>query len=135
MTARMKGWRVRSFAEKRFHHHRSMGTAGRGALRALFSYGEKDYYLGGSPVWELFRVIYRMAKKPVLLGGLALFAGYTWAALRRTKHAVSPELVRFHRREQMKKLGAIICTLLSFKKVNSFRPGVPTMLPGSEREL
>ena len=81
MTARMKGWKVRSFPEKRFHHHRTMGTAGRGALRALFSYGEKDYYLGGSPVWELFRVAYRMAKKPVLLGGLALLAGYALGSL------------------------------------------------------
>jgi glycosyltransferase involved in cell wall biosynthesis len=42
MTARMKGWKVRSFPEKRFHHHRTLGTAGRGPLRALFSYGEKD---------------------------------------------------------------------------------------------
>jgi len=121
MTARMKGWRVRSFAEKRFHHHRTLGTAERGHLRALFSYGEKDYYLGGSPVWELFRVAYRMTKKPRLTGGFALLLGYCWAALRRTKRAVSPELMRFHRREQMKKLGAIIRTLLSLKKIDSFR--------------
>ena len=120
-TARMKGWKTRSFLEKRFHHHRTLGTAGRGDLRALFSYGEKDYYLGGSPVWQLFRVAYRMAKKPVLLGGLALLSGYCWAALRRVKRAVSPELMRFHRREQKKKLRAIFRTLLKFKKVNSFR--------------
>jgi hypothetical protein len=123
MTARMKGWKVRSFPEKRFHHHRTLGTAGQGPLRALFSYGEKDYYLGGSPVWELFRVTYRMAKKPVLLGGFALLAGYAWAALRRMKRAVSPELMHFHRREQMKKLQAIFRSLLSFKKVDSFRLG------------
>ena len=121
MTARMKGWKVRSFAEKRFHHHRSMGTAGRGVLRALFSYGEKDYYLGGSPGWQLFRVAYRMTKKPVLLGGIALLMGYVWAALRRVNRVVSPELMRFHRHEQMKKLRAIFSTLLRFEKVNSFR--------------
>jgi len=121
MTARMKGWKVRSFSEKRFHHHRTLGTAGKGPLRALFSYGEKDYYLGGSPVWELFRVTYRTTKKPFLLGGLALLAGYTWAALRRMKRAVTPGLMHFHRREQMKKLRAIFRSLLSFKKVDSFR--------------
>jgi glycosyltransferase involved in cell wall biosynthesis len=120
-TARMKGWKTRSFPEKRFHHYRTLGTAEKGALRALFSYGEKDYYLGGSPVWQLFRVVYRMAKKPVLLGGLALLSGYCWAALRRVKRAVSPELMRFHRREQMKKLRTILRTLLRFKKVDSFR--------------
>jgi glycosyltransferase involved in cell wall biosynthesis len=121
MTARMKGWKVRSFSEKRYHHYRTLGTAGKGALRALFSYGEKDYYLGGSPVWQLFRVAYRMTKRPVLLGGLALLFGYCWAAMRRMKRAVTPELMRFHRREQMKKLRAIFRTLLSFKKVDSFR--------------
>jgi glycosyltransferase involved in cell wall biosynthesis len=121
-TARMKGWRTRSFPEKRFHHYRTLGTAGRGALGALFSYGEKDYYLGGSPVWQLFRVAYRMGKKPILLGGLALLSGYIWAASRRVQQAVSPELQRFHRHEQMKKLKAVFCTLLRFEKVNSFRP-------------
>jgi glycosyltransferase involved in cell wall biosynthesis len=123
MTARMKGWKVRSFPQKRFHHHRKMGTAGRSPLWALFSYGEKDYYLGGSPIWELFRVTYRMAKKPVLLGGVALLAGYAWAALRRTTRAVSPELMRFHRQDQMKKLRTILRSLWSFKKVDSFRLG------------
>jgi glycosyltransferase involved in cell wall biosynthesis len=121
MTARMKGWKVRSFSEKRYHHHRTLGTAGKGALGALFSYGEKDYYLGGSPVWQLFRVAYRMTKKPLFTGGLALLCGYCWAAMRRMKRAVTPELMRFHRREQMKKLRAIFLTLLSFKKVDSFR--------------
>jgi glycosyltransferase involved in cell wall biosynthesis len=121
-TARMKGWKTRSFAEKRFHHYRTLGTAQKGTLHALFSYGEKDYYLGGSPVWELFRVAYRMTKRPILLGGVALLSGYFWAALRRVKRAVSPELMRFHRHEQMKKLRAIFRTLLRFEKVNSFLP-------------
>ncbi len=120
MTARMKGWKVRSFPEKRFHHHRTMGTAERGVLAALFSYGEKDYYLGGSPVWQLCRVGYRMAKKPVIAGGLALLFGYAWAALRRVKRPVTPELMRFHRREQMKKLKAVFLTLLRLKKVDNF---------------
>ena len=103
-SARMKGWKTRSFAEKRFHHFRTLGTAGRGPLAALFSYGEKDYYLGGSPIWELFRVAYRITKKPPVLGGLALLLGYCSAALRRMKRAVTPELMRFHRAEQIAKL-------------------------------
>jgi biofilm PGA synthesis N-glycosyltransferase PgaC len=120
-TARMKGWKTRSFAEKRFHHYRTLGTAGRSNAAASFSYGEKDYYLGGSPIWELFRVAYRMTKQPVLIDGLALLSGYCWAALRRMKRPITLELMRFHRREQMKKLRAIFRALLRFKKVDSFR--------------
>jgi glycosyltransferase involved in cell wall biosynthesis len=120
-TARMKGWKTCSFPEKRFHHYRSLGTAERGIVASLFSYGEKDYYLGGSPVWQLFRVCYRSVKRPFLIGGLALLAGYCWAALRRTKRPISPELMRFHRREQMNKLRAIFGSLLRLKKLDSFR--------------
>ncbi len=120
MTARMRGWRVRAFAEKRFHHHRSMGTAQRGQLASMFSYGEKDYYLGGSPLWQLFRCIYRMAKRPFITGGLALFLGYFSAMLRRMPLAVSPELMRFHRAEQMKKLKGVFRSLLRMKKVDGF---------------
>jgi len=120
-TARMKGWKTRSFREKRFHHYRSLGTAEHGVLSALFSYGQKDYYLGGSPVWELFRVCYRSTKTPVLVGGLALLAGYCWAALWRLKRPVSQDLIRFHRREQMQKLRAIFRALLKRQKIDSFR--------------
>jgi glycosyltransferase involved in cell wall biosynthesis len=117
-TARMKGWTTRSFPEKRFHHYRSLGTAGRSGVGASFSYGEKDYYLGGSPIWQLFRVAYRMTRQPVQ--GLALFVGYCWAALRRTRRPITPELMCFHRREQMKKLRAIFRAFLRFKKVDNF---------------
>lgn len=120
MTARMKGWNVRAFPEKRFHHHRTMGTAERSPLKALFSYGEKDYYLGGSPIWQVFRCTYRMAKKPYVFGGIALFLGYTSAAIRRMKRPVSPELMAFHRQDQMRKLRGVFRSLSRFRKVNSF---------------
>jgi glycosyltransferase involved in cell wall biosynthesis len=121
MMARLKGWTVHSFAEKRYHHHRYMGTAERGEVKALFSYGEKDYYLGGSPVWQIFRVMYRMLKRPYVVGGLALLAGYFWAALRRVRRPVSAELVKFHRADQMKKLTAILRSFLHLKKTDNFR--------------
>jgi glycosyltransferase involved in cell wall biosynthesis len=119
-TARMKGWKTRSFREKFFFHYRSLGTAERSLLLSNFSYGEKDYYLGGHPLWEIFRVAYRITKKPYLLGGAALLLGYVSAFLRGTERPVSDELMRFHRKEQLKKLKTILRSLLTFKKVDSF---------------
>jgi glycosyltransferase involved in cell wall biosynthesis len=119
-TARMMGWRTRSFLEKRFQHYRPLGTAERGVLASAFSYGEKDYYLGNSPVWQVFRIGYRLVKPPFLLGGVALLGGYGWAAVRRIDRAVSPDLMRFHRREQMAKLKVILGALVRFKKPDSF---------------
>jgi len=119
-TARMKGWQTRNFREKRFFHHRSLGTAERSVLASAFSYGEKDYYLGNSPIWQLFRVAYRVVKPPFALGGIALGLGYSTAAVRRIARPISPELMRFHRREQMAKLRSILKTLVSFKKMDNF---------------
>lgn len=104
INARMKGWKTRSFAERQFFHHRPMGTAERGRLASSFAYGKKDYSVGSHPMWELFRVVRRLARRPYLLSGLALGAGYCWAWFCRTPRAVSQDLVRFHRNEQMKKL-------------------------------
>jgi glycosyltransferase involved in cell wall biosynthesis len=129
MTAKMKGWTARSFAGKKFHHYRSMGTAERGKLAALFSYGQKDYYLGGSPIWQVFRVTYQATKRPFIGGGAALLLGFSWAALRRAPRPVSRELMRFHRQEQMKKLRAIFRTLLRFKKVNGFNLATEETVP------
>ena len=119
-TARMMGWRTRSFREKSFFHYRHLGTAERSAFAAAFSYGEKDYYLGGHPVWELFRVAYRMVKPPYVIEGLALGLGYGWAMLRRTKRPISKELMKFHRGEQMRKLGVIMKSFLAFKPIDKF---------------
>lgn len=120
-TARMTGWRTRSFREKAFFHHRSLGTAERSLLASSFSYGEKDYYLGGHPLWEAFRVVYRMSKRPYLIDGLALGAGYASAALRQIDRPVSDELMRFHRREQMQKLRTILSSLVTRRPIDSFK--------------
>ncbi len=119
-TARMQGWKTRSYREKWFFHHRSLGTAERSVLASGFSYGEKDYYLGGHPVWELFRVFYKMTKQPYVIGGAALGLGYLWALLCRTPRPVSDDLMKFHRREQMVKLRTIVKSLLKCRKIDNF---------------
>lgn len=103
-TARMKGWTTRSYSERIFNHHRKMGTAGTSELGARFHYGKKDYFLGGHPLWQLFRSAFQVAKKPYVLGGLALLSGYFWCWLRRVERPISAELMRFHRAEQMARL-------------------------------
>jgi glycosyltransferase involved in cell wall biosynthesis len=119
-TARMKGWTTESFRERSFFHHRHMGTAERSLVASAFSYGEKDYYLGGHPVWELCRVGYRALKQPYIFGGMALGLGYCWAFMRRTPRPVSKDLMAFHRKEQMSKLKAILKSMTKFKRVDNF---------------
>jgi hypothetical protein len=119
-TARMIGWNTRSFREKSFLHHRPLGTAERGIVASNFEYGKKDYILGGHPLWQMFRCTYRMTQRPYVVGGVALFAGFLAAFLSRDERPVSPELMRFHRSEQMQKLKTIASSVFRLKKINSF---------------
>jgi biofilm PGA synthesis N-glycosyltransferase PgaC len=108
VSARMKGWKTRTFTESVCLHHRVMGTAQNGGLKAKFKYGAKDYSVGNHPLWELFRTTYQMKERPVIIGGLALALGYTWSMIKRVKRPVSLELVEFTRREQMRRLTRLL---------------------------
>ena len=103
-TARMKGWKTKTFVEQVCYHHRPMGTASAGKLTANFLLGKQDYYLGGHPLWQVFRSCYQMRRKPYLFGGLCLFGGYSWGWMTSAQRPVSSELIRFHQREQMQRL-------------------------------
>ncbi len=104
ITARMKGWKTRTFTEKTCHHHRKIGSARHGTLKAKFRVGTLDYALGGHPVWELFRAVYQMSKRPWIIGGCLIFFGYFSSLMTRAARPISPELLRFRRREQMERL-------------------------------
>jgi poly-beta-1,6-N-acetyl-D-glucosamine synthase len=104
ISARMKGWKTRTFTEKVCLHHRKMGTAQRSVSTSRFQLGIKDYVVGNHPLWELFRAAYQMTKPPLAFGGLTLGAGYLWALLRCVERPVSRDLIDFHRREQMRRL-------------------------------
>lgn len=103
-SARMKGWKTRTFTEKVCYHHRKMGTGKGSVLAARYRLGKEDYYLGSHPLWEVFRVLYQMRFKPPVLGGMSIFLGYCMAALRGVERPVPPELVEFYRREQIQRL-------------------------------
>jgi glycosyltransferase involved in cell wall biosynthesis len=103
-TARMKGWKTRTFIEKTSLHHRPMGTGSGSKWMSRFRHGIKDYYVGGHPLWELLRGLFQMREKPYAIGGLLVIAGYCWAWIRRVKCPVPADLRAFHRREQMARM-------------------------------
>jgi GT2 family glycosyltransferase len=115
-TARMKGWQTRTFPEHVCLHHRKIGTGTHSRLGVRFLYGRKAYYVGGHPIWELFRGVAQMRKAPIVLGGLAFQAGYLWSFFKRVKRPISVELMAFHRREQMQRLRSAFKQCFCIKK-------------------
>jgi poly-beta-1,6-N-acetyl-D-glucosamine synthase len=108
ISARMHGWQTRVYTDRILFHHRQQGTAQFGRYTVEFSNGRKDYMFGSHPLWATCRAAYRLTKKPFLLGGCLLFAGYFWAMVSRTEKIVSREIIEFRKQEQMKRLAKIL---------------------------
>lgn len=112
LTARMKGWKTRTFVEKECFHHRHMGTAQQGLLKARYRVGVKDYMLGSHPLWQVLRTVFQMKSKPFVVGGVAMALGYLGAMLRREERPITREMIAFRRRQQMQRLRGVLAGLL-----------------------
>ena len=104
IAGRMHGWETRVYTDKFLFHHRQQGTAQQSRFMVEYSNGRKDYLFGSHPLWEICRGGYRLTKKPFILGGALLWAGYFWAMIRRKKRVVSMEMMAFRRKEQLVRL-------------------------------
>jgi glycosyltransferase involved in cell wall biosynthesis len=107
-TARMRGWKTRTFTEKICFHHRKLGTGNNNELMVRFHYGEKAYSVGGHPLWIAIRSFSEMRHPPLVLGGILFVLGYITAWARRVPRVVTPELADFHRGEQMHRLRRLL---------------------------
>ena len=103
LRCRMEGWTVRSFPELRVHHHRPTSSAG-GRLRGWFRQGLMDHSFGSHPAFEAVKLIRRLRCRPYVIGALARFYGFLWAASQGYPRAVSTDVVRFLRKEQTTRL-------------------------------
>jgi poly-beta-1,6-N-acetyl-D-glucosamine synthase len=108
-SAQAGGWQTRTFTEKMFVHHRTVGSAhSGGACRRSLHDGQKDYILGSHPAWECLRGLYLMKNKPYIIGGVLSLAGYFWAMLRRTERAIPEDLMQIRRSGQMQRLRGVL---------------------------
>jgi glycosyltransferase involved in cell wall biosynthesis len=105
LTARSKGWKTRTFTAKMALHHRVIGTAENSQIKSRFILGRRDWMIGNSVLWEMFRGLYQMTKRPYVLRGAAIVVGYVWAACTGVQRPVPADLRAFRRKEQMEQLG------------------------------
>jgi poly-beta-1,6-N-acetyl-D-glucosamine synthase len=97
-TARMRGFRTRTFEDLVAIHHRPWASAD-GTLRGRARYGASAYIARFPAYWVTARSLKVAMSKPLGLSGLAFFYGYARAALRRTPRVEDEEFRRTVRRE------------------------------------
>ncbi len=103
---RMLGWLARSWDDERlnFVHLRPMGSSDRGILRGRYRHGFGQYYMGSDPLFVIASAVYRTARPPYVIGGLASAWGYVDSALRGRKRYGDEAFRRFLRRYQRRAL-------------------------------
>ena len=101
--AAMLGYTTRSFRHIHARHLRPQGRAV-GALRGRLAAGQAAYQCGYSPLFMAVRACRNLLSDPPMLGAVWLVAGYLEGYLSGKPRAASPELVKFIRRQQVRRL-------------------------------
>jgi len=99
---RQLGWIARSWddPELRFLHMRPMGSSQKNWWTGRVRHGAGQYFMGTTPVWMLASSLYRMTRRPRVIGGLAMLYGFTKSLVSRAPRYEDPEFRRFLRRYQ-----------------------------------
>lgn len=103
VKANFHGWRTKTFTDLTLRQHKPTGSSD-GRWRNWFKNGVANYMTGYHPVFMAAKCLKRAVKKPLLLGATALLAGYCKGYFNRTPMATEKEVVRYLRRQQMRKL-------------------------------
>jgi len=101
--AALLGFTTRSFRHIHARHHRPQGVAA-GVLHGRFAAGQAAYQCGYSPLFMAVRACRHMVAWPPLLGAAWLAGGYLEGYMRGKRRAAPPELVKFIRRQQIRRL-------------------------------
>jgi len=108
ISARMHGWKTRTFPEHRVLEHRLTGSAVTRPLTSRMNEGRRMHSLGYGCCFFAVRCIYRALEKPRLLGSVAALCGFLDSMVRRHPIILPPEVVRFLRSEQKGKLKRLL---------------------------
>ncbi|SRR5579883_323712 len=103
LQAMMFGFHSRHFPHIYAYHHRPQGSAN-SLWRARLAAGRAAYYAGYSPLFLFARAMSHLFTPPRVLGTVAMLIGYFEGFVKRAPRAASPELVRFVRRQQLRRL-------------------------------
>lgn len=104
--ARKMGWIICSWDcdELRFLHLRPMGSSQKGILTGRMRHGYGQWFMGTSLIYMTASAIFRMSKRPLVIGGLAMWWGYVRSMLTLKPRYGDRELRRFIRKYQWQAL-------------------------------
>ncbi len=103
LKAVMLGWKASSFEDIIFYHLRQEGT-GTGLIKSSYEEGVCCHFMGYHPLFFAARCVNMSMKFPVVLRGIAMFAGYLISTITRKERLNDSQLITYLRKNQMKRL-------------------------------
>jgi biofilm PGA synthesis N-glycosyltransferase PgaC len=99
---RMLGWTACSWDDPslRFIHLRPMGSSDKSTWRGRQRHGRGQWFMGTGPLYMLASALYRMTRRPYVLGGLGMLTGYLSSMAAAEPRYEAPGFRQFLRRYQ-----------------------------------
>jgi glycosyltransferase involved in cell wall biosynthesis len=103
VKASMLGWSTRSFRDLHLIHHRHTGAAD-GTWKDLVKNGRANYICGYHPLFMFSKCAYRLARRPYLIGSLALAYGFVSGYWQDVPRVNEPDTIAYLRHQQLARL-------------------------------
>jgi poly-beta-1,6-N-acetyl-D-glucosamine synthase len=101
--ANMLGWETRAFDDLHLHHHRLTGSAD-GQWRDNVKHGVACYVSGYHPLFVGASCLYRLIRKPYIIGSVGICYGFLKGFLTHTQRVNDVELIDYIRAQQLRRL-------------------------------
>jgi poly-beta-1,6-N-acetyl-D-glucosamine synthase len=109
ILARMHGWESATLFQLKVRHQGRVLSRNKGPVAAWFTRGVVSRSLGYHPLFHMAVSAYRaVVQPPYVLSGMAMLAGYVYAAARGVAPALDAEAVEFLRTEQRQRLKGMV---------------------------
>jgi glycosyltransferase involved in cell wall biosynthesis len=102
--ARMLGYETRLLPHLVVDHLKPRNISEGGVLRRTWQLGVRDHALGYHPLFEWGKCLGRLLEPPLLVGSIARWVGFCYAAFQRRKPMIPADLLAFLRGEQKRRL-------------------------------
>jgi biofilm PGA synthesis N-glycosyltransferase PgaC len=103
VQANRLGWRTQSFPEMKVIHQRSTGAV-QGFWLDGVKMGRAAYVSGYHPLFMFVKCLKRLKQRPYVLSAVAHGYGYFSSVLKRSTRVADPALIRYIRRQQLRRL-------------------------------
>lgn len=103
VKANMLGWKTRTFDGLPLIHHRETGGAD-GTWKNWVKNGRANYIVGYHPLFMFFKCVRRLFERPYFIVSAGLWYGFMMGYFSRVPRHQEPEVVRYLRREQLRRL-------------------------------